>query len=737
MRNMKYKLFLTSLLLSFLFNFSVLIAAIGDWQNYTYSDNSNDIVADSQYIWCATSGGLIRYNIETGELKKFLNSDGLGDIDLRSVEVDTAGAVFAGGTNGTMTKIAPDGEFKIYNFEYDLEIRYAILDMTCDEDILWVATEIGVGKFLIYRHGGEFKDIAAHLGEIPLETPVQAVRVIGNYLWAGSDSGAAFIHKDNDNPQNPQNWRSFRLDENGLTNASIHSIASVADTVFVGTAGGVFMFGQDSMWYNIGPASVTIYALENLSGELFAATNSGIYRRLASGWVPLSNDSLINDNGRGLTQDIEGNIWAAFYQGGFAMYNQTAWDVFTIPGPTSNFIIDIAIDSSRNIWLAHPDPGYPCLKGISKFDGTNWRIYNSSNSGIGGNGAVAVEYDVNNGLIWFGSWGDGLFSFDGDTLWVNFDETNSPFSGTYNDTSYIAVSDIAIDSRGSVWGLNINAVDPEVVMAVFNPDDSTWLAYYQNSDQIPDNWQFVMHIDGNDIYVGGTYSYRLNFGHNSTDTTDDQWFDPLVMIPNISALAMDQSGKLFIGSASGLIYYDFFFTDTFTVELPDGYRSPVNALRIDGLGNKWIGTDSGVVVLAKNNINWIDNFNTSNSYLIKNKVHEIEIDKTTGMVYIGTPGGLSIYESGFAAPLPDLSNIFVYPNPVKPDDAKATFVSVDPEAEIFIYTASGELVRRINPEDIDHWDLRNERGQKVAAGIYIFYIRSGQQSRTGKIAIIR
>ncbi|OQX92539.1 MAG: hypothetical protein B6D58_02320 [candidate division Zixibacteria bacterium 4484_95] len=738
MGNFKYNMVLALILLSFLLGSSLLFSAIGDWQSFTYSDDSKDIIADSQFVWCATTGGLIRCDIETGELKKFLNSDGLGDIELWSVEIDTAGALFAGGSNGTITKIATDGEITVYDFEYDPEVHYGILDMVTDGEKLWVATEVCVAEFLIYHYGGEFRDKAVQLGEIPRGIPVNTVQIVGDYLWAGTDSGVAFIDKDNYLPQDPQNWRSYRLDENGLTDASIHSITSVADTVFIGTGDGVFMFGQDSVWYNIGPISGVIYALENFGEELYAATNNGIYHRYLSGWELLPNDGLLSIQARGLAQDNRGDIWAAFHQGGFSMYNQTSWDVFTVPGPATNFIIDIAIDSSRNVWLAHTVPGYLCLEGVSKFDGSNWYIYNSSNSGIGNNGAVAVEYDVFHDLVWFGSWGDGLFGFDGDTLWVNYDETNSPYRGLVDDTFYVAIPDIAIDERGNIWGLNLKAANPEVVMAVFDPDDSVWLAYYENpQEQIHRNYQFVMHINDNNVYVGGEYVYRLDFGYNSTDTTDDEWFDALVKIVDVSALAFDQSGRLFVGSASGLIYYDFLFGDTFTVELPDGYRSSVNTIEIDGLGNKWIGTDSGIVVLAKNNIAWIDSFKTSNSYLLENEVQEIEIDKTTGIVYVGTSRGLSIYESGYAAASPDLEDMDVYPNPVKPDDNRVNFLRVPADAEIFIYTTAGELVRRFKYENTNYWDLLNEGRQKVAAGIYIFYVRSGQRSGTGKIAVIR
>jgi len=35
------------------------------------------------------------------------------------------------------------------------------------------------------------------------------------------------------------------------------------------------------------------------------------------------------------------------------------------------------------------------------------------------------------------------------------------------------------------------------------------------------------------------------------------------------------------------------------------------------------------------------------------------------------------------------------------------------------------------------WDLRNEQGEMVAAGIYIYYVSNGEQSMKGKLGIIK
>lgn len=725
-------------------SFNPLFAGIGDWHNYTYSEDATAIGANSTRIFCGTTGGLILYDNQNNSMRKFLNSEGIGDVNVKSVTFDSAGNLFAGGSNGTLTKITPGNHVDVFNFEYRTGIRYYLLNLFADGDVLWVATEIGVGKFLINHGGGEFQDIAPQLGQIPLETQVRAVQVIGNYIWAGTQSGLAYMEKHNNLPQNPENWRSYRQGESGLTNANVYSLISSGDTLFAGTAGGVFLFGSDSIWTNIGLTGMVIYALGQHGGVIDAATDNGIYRRSESGWTLISTDSLKTTRARGITYDSEGMLWAAFNRGGFARFNGNYWEIYRVPGPASDAVVKIAIDSSRTIWLTH-DGG-----GLTSFDGVHWINYNSTNSGLRNNGAYSVQYDKNHNSLWIGSWGDGLFNFNlTDSSWINFRETNSPFNGVDRYPFYIALPDLALDSRNDIWALNLDGVNPgggnNTVMAAFNRDDSLWQVYYENTQQVPDNSTKYILIEDNDlILAGGAGAWWLNFGNDVFDDADDTWHGKILDVTDIRAIALDNSDRLIFGSPTGLAYYSFSANDTVILDLPDGYRSTVRALELDGLGNIWVGTDSGVVILPKNfergNIEWINKFKVSNSPLINNTINSIKIDKNTGLVYIGTAGGLSIYESGNVQPSADLADMNIYPNPanVRSGDSRVYFLRVPAESEISIYTVSGDLIKRfVYSGSSNYWDLTNDNDQPVAAGVYFFYVKSDNQSGTGKIAVIR
>jgi len=742
MSNMRAKsIFVLAIIAAVLATSSDISAAIGEWYNYTYSNDCTDIISDSQIIWCTTTGGLIKYNTITGEIRKYLNSDGMGDINLYSIEIDSAGSVFLGGNNGTLTKIETDGAIRYETFEYDSEIRYVLQDLYADGNILWVATDVGVSKFLIDRYGGEFKETYDHFDDIPIQTPTRAVLTIGEYLWAGTDSGLAYIDASDNNPQDASHWSTITRGQNGLTDPRIRSMFFSNDTLFIGTANGVFWMDADSIWHSIGPAGKIIYSLKHINGLITAAANDGVYIMNEGSWSLLSTDSLITTQARGVTGDSLGNIWAAFTNGGFASFNSDYWEIITVPGPAANYINDLAIDSLGNVWLVHTIPGFSGRMGVSKFDGVNWYNYNYQNSGLGTNGAVAVEYDFIHDLVWFGSWGDGLFSFDGDTAWQNFDETNSPLRGVETGAYYVPISDIYVDDQGYVWALNLKAFNPEVVMAVYDPGDSLWQAYYEDPEQVADNFQHLIYVANNITYVCGEHQniQRLNYGADVFDAADDEWLAKLTGVDLITDLQLDNTGLLFAGTGSGLAIFTASSDTASWIELPDSQRTAVRTLALDGLGNKWVGTDSGVVEFAGNG--WQSSFKTSNSFLLDNSVRSIEVDNKTGFVYIGTSNGLSIYQSGSVAPSPDLHDMAVYPNPVfaKDEDSRVNFLRVPADAIIYIYTAAGDLVKKIDYSLENSWDLRNETGRKISAGIYIFYVRAETSglSGTGKFAVIR
>ncbi len=83
----------------------------------------------------------------------------------------------------------------------------------------------------------------------------------------------------------------------------------------------------------------------------------------------------------------------------------------------------------------------------------------------------------------------------------------------------------------------------------------------------------------------------------------------------------------------------------------------------------------------------------------------------------------------------------VYPNPWRKDKHTGqdiTFSGLNADTTLKIFTVSGFLVREITGGTTMAWDLKNDRGDKVVSGLYIYLLTDRQGSKVkGKVVVIR
>lgn len=89
----------------------------------------------------------------------------------------------------------------------------------------------------------------------------------------------------------------------------------------------------------------------------------------------------------------------------------------------------------------------------------------------------------------------------------------------------------------------------------------------------------------------------------------------------------------------------------------------------------------------------------------------------------------------------DLSGAHAFPNPFLGGTPETvTFTGLGQISTIRLYTTSGRLVREIHPPvgaGVVDWDLKNQDGEPVASGLYLYRITSGDSTLTGKLGVVR
>lgn len=96
---------------------------------------------------------------------------------------------------------------------------------------------------------------------------------------------------------------------------------------------------------------------------------------------------------------------------------------------------------------------------------------------------------------------------------------------------------------------------------------------------------------------------------------------------------------------------------------------------------------------------------------------------------------------------PQWGDIKIYPNPCKPGQkVKINNLPLSQNIMIIIYDIAGDKIRELKEgaeieigpgSETAIWDTRNEQGEDVASGIYLYLIKSEQSKKSGKIAVVR
>ena len=229
-------------------------------------------------------------------------------------------------------------------------------------------------------------------------------------------------------------------------------------------------------------------------------------------------------------------------------------------------------------------------------------------------------------------------------------------------------------------------------------------------------------------------------------------------IERCKTLAEDRSGNIWVGTNVGLFelteeYQRDPSLGFYQVKVPrnDGTNYAdyllagldITTMAIDNADRKWIGTSrDGVYVISSDNMVQEAHFLASNSCLLADGILDIEIDKQTGTVYIGTEKGLCSVESNAVATNESMSkdNVWAYPNPVKPDyTGLINIVGLAYDSDVKITTTNGVLVAEGRSTGGSfQWDGCDKKGRRVASGIYMVNTatQSGDSGTVCKIAVI-
>jgi ligand-binding sensor domain-containing protein len=249
--------------------------------------------------------------------------------------------------------------------------------------------------------------------------------------------------------------------------------------------------------------------------------------------------------------------------------------------------------------------------GISKFDGTHWTNYTTSD-GLGDNYVYSICCDEN-GEIWAGTYGGytsnhGLSKFNG-TSWTNY--------GTSSGLSGNCVSNIIADKQNNKWIATNNGV------SIF--DGTNWTNFTTSNGLVNNDVKSIA-IDS----LGNKW-FGTRFGLSKYDGKN--WYSYLTE-RMITSIAIDKSGNKWISTDLGVYMFDdinWTWYNTSNCAIPG---NSTYKIIIDSIGNKWIATYKWLACLS--------NILDSNESLQFNTICNIYFNQNTNKLTINNPVKSSI-----------------------------------------------------------------------------------------------
>ncbi|MBL7969480.1 MAG: response regulator [Prolixibacteraceae bacterium] len=275
------------------------------------------------------------------------------------------------------------------------------------------------------------------------------------------------------------------------------------------------------------------------------------------------------------------------------------------------------------------------VEAFDQVNNLNFDFYSQEN-GLSNNQIHCIHQDKK-GWMWFGT-SQGICRFDGYkfTVFKNDPEDSTSLKGNL-------VRAILEDSKGQLWvgtengGLNKFNREKEKFSHLF---------YYDKGGLLKDASVTSIHEDSSGILWVGTETQLFRI-ENETSVTEIKPSNLTFLPQYYRVLRTDQRGQLWVGTNNGLFVYDIKNNRARKVNLPLTVPSNEEIWEIvnENDGTVWVGTYSnGIFIVNAGTLQAVQMIVDPNNDR-SNTVRAIAKDRN-GKVWIGTRGGLYVYDKG-------------------------------------------------------------------------------------------
>ncbi|MDQ8010943.1 MAG: T9SS type A sorting domain-containing protein [Flavobacterium nitrogenifigens] len=736
------------------------------WQGYFSFNEIKDISESATSVFAASENALFSKNTATNILKATTTVDGLSGQTISAVYYSEAfKKTIIGYENGLMILINDvDGSIlkvvDIINKQLPANTK-KINHFMEDNGLVYVSCDFGIVQFNLKT--SQFGD-TYFIGDNGVEISVKQTAMFNGFIFAATSSGIRKADKTNANLIDYKQWSVV----NSGNWSSVEALD--AELIAINDSGYIHRFNSNTFvgFLQLPQAAVDTRAKNH---SLFVTTANTVYvynNQMMLNRQITNSEVLDNILNFSCATAVGNQIFIGTKEKGLfvsSLNTIAAFENNTPAGPVRNNIF--AIDAGSSVlWAVYGDYDvsynpYPLDNyGISKYNASGWlnipysEVYDAKS-------ITRVLVNPNNEKqVYASSFFSGLVKVENDVPSFLYNEKNSGLESlTTGDPNYIdiRINATAFDKSANLWVTNSRIKNGLKVLKT----NGQWGSYAMTSilDNAEESNYSSLVIDRNNVKWIGTNKDGVVGFNESGNVFKKMTFGVdagNLPIADVRALALDAKNQLWIGTTKGLRVLSnvgsfqsesqlkanaiIITEDDLAQELL--YEQFITSIVVDGANNKWIGTaDSGVFMVSPNGQETKYHFTINNSPLPSNYVNDIKINAKTGEVFIATNKGLISFNGIATGASDDLSNAYVYPNPVRPNYTGTVKVAglID-KANVKITDIEGNLVfETTSSGGTIEWDTTAFGKYKVASGVYMVFISAedGGETKVKKVMIIR
>ena len=738
------------------------------WQGYFSYTEIKDLSASTTQVFAASENALFSKNLTTNVVKTTNTIDGLSGQTISALYYSAASnKTLVGYENGLIIAInETDGTLlnivDIINKQLPPNIKKINHFMEIG-GTAYVSCDFGIVQFNLATM--QFGD-TYFIGDNGAEIIVNQTAVYNGFIYAATNSGIRRATVTNKNLIDYRQWETI------ATGNWSSVLVFGADLYAINGAGSVHKFDSVSNTF-VGFIVLPQSAVDARSTDNYLIISTGnsvyMYNNQMALVRQINNNQITNSNPLFSCATIIGDsVFIGTKENGLIVAALSSAGIFeniTPLGPTRNNIFSLQA-TATSLWAVYGDytadyNPYPLDSyGISKFNANGWMNIPYKDV-LGAQSLTRILVNPSNeNEVYASSFFSGLLKLENDIPKILYNQTNSGLESlTFVGPTYIdiRINGTAFDKSGNLWVTNSRIKNGLKVLKT----SGQWQSYAMDGilESPNDNNFGTIAIDKNGTKWLSTNSDGVVGFNESTNT-----FKKITAgsdtgnLPtsNARTVAIDTRNQLWIGTTKGLRVLPnvgnfqtedqmkanpiIILEDNLAQELL--FEQFITDIAVDGANNKWIGTaDSGLFLVSPNGQETKYHFTINNSPLPSNVINDVAINNLTGEVFIATSKGLVSFKGTATTANDDLSKVYVYPNPVRPEYTGTVKVAgLLNKANIKITDIEGNLVYETTSEGgTIEWDTTAFGKYKVASGVYMIFIsaQDGVETKVKKVMIIR